>query len=27
VGELADPFQVAVDGEGKLSVLRAVAGD
>ena len=27
VGELADPFQVAVDGEGNLSVLRAVAGE
>jgi len=27
VGELADPFQVAVDGEGNLSVLRALAGE
>jgi hypothetical protein len=27
VGELADPFQVAVDGEGNLSVLRTLAGE
>ena len=27
VGELADPFQVAVDSEGNLSVLHALAGE
>jgi hypothetical protein len=27
VGELADPFQVAVDGEGNLAVLRTLAGE
>ena len=27
VGELANPFQVAVDGEGNLSVLRTLAGE
>ena len=27
VGELADPFQVAVDGEVALAVLRTLAGE
>jgi len=27
VGELAEPFEIAVDGEGNLSVLRTLAGE